>query len=199
MRYRAHPLLLSDELWPVELPPASEDLTRWQQAAVEAYSEIEGVWINESVRTGEYLGRYARLHDELVPLARPIMPGAVLWRGGHWEGGEIGSEHASPTWLSCTMRREIAQHFVKTGGYNRTHDQQRVLRIVCDAGVQAVAMARLIAQSNPSCSIEEQEVMLLPGTRLRLERQMRSGILYLRAMAGKQPEALWHGAHEQAA
>lgn len=192
---RGHPLLLDDALWPVELPPLHESLTRWQASALRNYAEIEGVWINEAVRAGEYMGRYCRLHDELIDLARPIAPGTVLWRGGQWHSDEApGSEFVDACWTSTTLRREIARRFYSQGGYTkRSAHLQRLMRITCVDAVSAVAVGRMLAQTDHKAALGEQEVALAPGTIFALDRVTRAGIVHVSARAGEAPQRLWQG------
>ncbi len=192
-----HPLLLDDALWPHGLPPAYEQMSAWQQEAFDAYMDIEGAMINHELRTLRSCERYLRLHDELLDISRPIAAGTILWRGGEWDEQEVCGQQTSPAyWISCTLKRAIGKHFATYGGHDPgTSDPQRLMRISCADEIMAVGLGRIEwHRGEKRCALDEQEVVLIPGTHLTLDKITPAGTLQLTARRGPAPVRLWQSA-----
>lgn len=130
----------------------------------------DSVFVNQDLRAGthEYLSSEdERELDQLGKITCQTSRPITLWRGGqHHDGHE-------PALLATSLTARTAKHFVRTGGAfgHQADHPTRLIKIKLPAGSWVIPTCLLIDRPE-----DENEVTLLPGAHIHLDKITPTGI-----------------------
>lgn len=125
-----------------------------------SYKSINGALENSY---GIDAGAYQKNHEAMLNLCRPLSEPITLWRGLHCSPGEINVALMSLRWNSATICEKIAR-YCATGQHISSSAKLNgmLIRLNVDAGVNVLAMCKILERDQSSMANDEKEIAIAP-------------------------------------